>query len=187
MRIDWHCICGDAEASHSSRPEGEECHGWCQKTERDCNGKGYRPIPHTDRTPAFSAILTEARRHYMPKAYTCDLSSDYRALVTHAADAPTRFIWLLRRNGTELYRLNGTDAQSLQVAGAGYDYWTGEGRISEPEEDRTRAYYWNGKRLIEVDYEQGRRILRERAAHHQQPPLWLGQGQTEESEAGLHG
>lgn len=145
LHIDWHCLCGDAAASHVSRPEGEECHGWCQRTERDCKGKGYRPIAHTERTPAISAIFDAAGSRFLPKYWTCDLSSDYRTLI--AADAPRQFIWLLRTSGTELYRLGDDDEPLTVQAGlAGLRYWTSE---REGHAD-TLVFHWNGSALVEI-------------------------------------
>ena len=101
LDIDWHCVCGDAEASHRSRPESEECWGHCQKMARDCAGQGYRPIDHAGRTPAISAIFERAMLSELPEAYTCDLSTDYQSLLHYTGS----FIWVARTSGTELYLL----------------------------------------------------------------------------------
>jgi hypothetical protein len=150
LHIDWHCVCGDAASSHVSRADKEECHGHCQRTARDCNGAGYRPIPHMNRTPAISAIFTAAGQVQWPKHYTCDLSTDYQVLTRD--DAPDRFLWILREMGTNLIHLDRTDEWTQ-----GYNRsalkWFAE---NHPE---AHVFHWNGFTLSEVNYDTARVLL----------------------------
>jgi hypothetical protein len=118
IHIDWHCVCGDGPQSHVSRPDGEYCHGHCQKTERDCDGRGYRPADHQDRTPAITALFAAAERANLPHAYTCDLSTDYQTLMQYDG----AFISVLRTNGTELYPLDNQPLRGLQASLSAYRY-----------------------------------------------------------------
>lgn len=161
MRIDWHCVCGDSEPAHTSRSDGERCNGWCQKTERDCNGMGYRPIPHVLRPAAFAAILAEAERRYLPKFFTCDLSTDYQSLIGQGGlllpdgGYHGRFIWLLRESGTEFYRLDDQQPQDYLHSKVGMDYWT------DPKQGHqdTLIFLWDGDELHEITREAGLTML----------------------------
>jgi len=167
IRIDWHCLCGDGLSSHVDRPEGPECHGHCQKTDHDCAGRGYRPIDQTRRTPAISAIFAAARQHFLPRAFTCDLSTDYQTLL----DYDGRFVWVLRQSGTELYRLDDVTPEALDYSIAAYRYWTGEGR-SRGDLDEQRVYVWDGESLQEHSAEEALFILRD--TRHTLDPLNAG-------------
>src|SRR5262245_26063074 len=101
MQVDWHCLCGDPLGSHRTTAEGEECWGHCQKTPRDCRGLGYRPIDHSGRTPAITAIFAKAIELGLPHAYSVDLSSDYRMLIGQAFS----FLWIIRENGSDIISL----------------------------------------------------------------------------------
>lgn len=145
LHIDWHCVCGDAAASHVSRATGEECHGHCQRTEKDCDGRGYRPIDHQDRTPAIEAIFTAAGssdKHW-PQHYSCDLSTDYQMLMR--PDAPERFIWILREMGTQLYPLD-QEAWSTGYTRGALGYF----RDNHPE---AHVFHWNGFTLEPINYD----------------------------------
>jgi hypothetical protein len=146
LHIDWHCRCGDAGASHQTRADREECVGHCQRTERDCQGRGYRPIPHTERTPAIEAIFTAAgsSEQRWPRYYTMDLSTDYQALMRD--DAPQRFLWILRESGTELYPL---DSMNLWTK----DYVRTALRWQEENHPEAHVFHWNGFTLDPVSYE----------------------------------
>jgi hypothetical protein len=163
MHIDWHCLCGDVGSAHVSYPEGERCVSHCQQTRYDCEGKGYRPIPHTDRCPAFSAMLQASRSKFLPKAFTSDLSLDYMRLMGTPTDREVReaytgrFIWVLRESGTEFYCLDGMTHQDLMGSLAGYAYWTGDGRGRDTQQF---VYYWDGQRLVEIEEHIGTRLIR---------------------------
>ena len=165
--VDWHCLCGDGPQSHVSYGDREECHGHCQKTERDCAGLGYRPIDQTRRTPAISAIFAAARQHFLPRAFTCDLSTDYQTLL----DYDGRFVWVLRQSGTELYRLDDVTPEALDYSIAAYRYWTGEGR-SRADAEEQRVYVWDGESLQEHSAEEALFILRD--TRHTLDPLNAG-------------
>lgn len=156
MNIDWHCLCGDSLSSHNSRADGEVCYGHCQRTERDCLSFGYRPIPHDGRNPAVSALLTEVNRYYLPRNYSCDVSTDYQALTGPDAYIG-RFIWVLRYNGTELYRMDEVTPTEAQGSLIGLDYWAENGTV---EDTPVRIYYWDTTVLQEVDLPTARRLLR---------------------------
>lgn len=145
LHIDWHCLCGDALASHTTRASGEECHGHCQRTEHDCRGFGYRPINHDARTPAIEAIFIAAGSSpdQWPRHYTMDLSTDYQTLIRE--DAPTRFIWILRESGTELYPLDMDDNWTPGYVRAALG-WQAE---NHPE---ALVFHWNGYTLEPVNY-----------------------------------
>ena len=165
IRVDWHCLCGDALASHADRPEGPECHGHCQGTPLDCKGLGFRPIDQTRRNPAIAAIFAEARSKFLPRAYTCDLSSDYQTLTGWNPKAQRfeepyegRFIWVLRENGTEFYRLDDVNPEYLSYALAAYKYWTGEGRGEEALHAQ-HVYLWDATGLNEIRPAQGEFLI----------------------------
>jgi len=165
IRIDWHCLCGDALASHADRPEGPECHGHCQRTPLDCKGLGFRPIDQTRRSPAIVAIFAEARSKWLPRAYTCDLSSDYQTLTgwnreTQQFEEPYegRFIWILRENGTEFYRLDDVTPEDLGHSLGAYKYWTGEGG-GDREQHPLHVYLWDATGLNEIRPAQGEFLL----------------------------
>lgn len=143
LHIDWHCLCGDALQSHVSRSDREECHGHCQATDRACRGFGYRPIDHSGRTPAISAIFQAAGEKQWPKHYTSDLSVDYQMLIR--PDAPQRFVWVLRESGTHLFPLQ-TSEQDQGIA-RGALHWLGD---NHPE---AQVYYWNGYTLEPTNYD----------------------------------
>lgn len=167
MHVDWHCLCGDVGSAHVSYPEGERCVSHCQHTAYDCEGKGYRPIPHTDRVPAFSAMLQAARSHFLPRAYTSDLSLDYMALVGTPTDRESReaytgrFVWVLRESGTEFYRLDGQTHHDLMGSLAAFGYWTGDGRGKDRQQF---VFYWDGSALHEIEEAMGTRLI-----HHAEP------------------
>lgn len=168
--IDWHCMCGDVASAHVSYPEGERCVSHCQKTAYDCEGKGFRPVPHTDRSPAVSAIFTAARLNFLPKAYTSDLSLDYQTLMGTPTDRDPdreaytgRFVWLLRQNGTEFYRLDGATHADLMGSLAAFQYWTGEGRGRDQEQ---YVFYWDGEYLSEIEAHSGVGLIRQADASY---------------------
>jgi len=138
IQIDWHCECGDGPASHYSRPDGEVCYGWCQQTDHDCNGMGYRPINHTRRPPAFAAMLEalwdvgKDGGERWPKHFTCDLSSDYKTILTLDEGQP--FIWVVREMGTHLLTL---DRESIGFTEQSCRYF-------ERQSEHVRFYVWNG-------------------------------------------
>lgn len=144
LHIQWHCVCGDVPESHVSRADREECHGHCQKTDHDCAGQGYRPIEHSQRTPAIEAIFTAAGSsdEHWPKHYTSDLSVDYKWLI--APDAPQRFIWILREMGTNLYPLDG---------GAPDGYVRAALRWMQSNHPEAHVFHWNGFSLVPVTYD----------------------------------
>lgn len=150
LHIDFHCVCGDAAASHVTRASGEECHGHCQRTAKDCRGFGYRPINHDARTPAISAIFTAAgsSEEHWPQHYSCDLSTDYQMLIR--PDAPDRFIWILREMGTQLYPLD------QEAWGTGYVKaalgWMAD---NHPE---AHVFHWNGFSLEPISYDTARAL-----------------------------
>jgi hypothetical protein len=148
LHIDWHCLCGDALTSHSTKADGERCVGHCQGTPLDCRGFGYRPIDHSGRTPAISAIFEMAGRLQMPKHYTCDLSTDYKALTV--PDAPDRFLWVVRESGTHLY--------PLQQVLAFNESWTAGYIMAsltyhEQNHDGAQCFHWNGYTLDPVNWD----------------------------------
>lgn len=151
LNIDWHCVCGDAAASHVSRADTEECHGHCQKTERDCLGLGYRPFDHSGRTPAISAIFKAAGEIRWPAHYTCDLSTDYQALA-RGVDAPSRFLWILRESGTHLIHLDKTDQWSMGYNRSSLD-WLSK---NHPE---AHVFHWNGYTLDEVNWDTAKTLV----------------------------
>jgi hypothetical protein len=154
LRIDWHCVCGDAASSHVSRAETEECHGHCQRTAQDCAGRGYRPIDHAGRTPAISAIFDMAGRLRIPTHYTCDLSTDYQMLTTYTGS----FIWVVREMGTHLYPLEPETSMSRDWQ---RDYVRSSLSYHEANRsDGQRVYYWSAAKaeLAEVDYDTAKAI-----------------------------
>jgi len=136
IQIDWHCECGDGPASHYSRPDGEVCFGWCQQTDHDCNGMGYRPINHTRRPPAFAAMLealwNAGGGERWPKHFSVDISTDYQTIIGLPEGQP--FIWIVREMGTHLLLL---DAESLGFAEQAARYF-------ERQSENIRYYVWNG-------------------------------------------
>jgi hypothetical protein len=151
IQIDWHCLCGDSAASHVSTAEGEECRGHCQKTDHDCLGWGYRPIAHVGRTPAISAIIAAAARNYWPRHYTCDLSTDYRALIDY--DGP--FIWVLRESGTHLYKLDWTRAEGPKEHDWQWGYVRSALQWLQANHPEAYVYSWSPLKgeLARVDFE----------------------------------
>lgn len=152
LHIDWHCLCGDSPASHVSRAAGEECHGHCQSTPKACRGFGYRPIDHTGRTPAISAIFTAAGQLGLPKHYTCDLSLDYQTLV--GPDAPQRFLWVVRESGTNIY--------PLEVIAFDENWTTGYLRAAltyhEKNHPEAQVFHWNGYTLSPINWDTARTL-----------------------------
>lgn len=152
MDIDWHCVCGDPGSSHSSRPDGERCVGHCQRTDHDCAGQGFRPIDHAARNPAITAIFAAAMQRELPEAYSMDLSTDYQALLSYEG----RFVWVLRNNGTEFYRLDDVRPEDLQHALVAYRYWA----LEEPNPN-THVYLWSGEGLGKIDPRMGEFVIQD--------------------------
>jgi hypothetical protein len=132
----------------------------------DCKGQGYRPIDQTRRSPAIKAIFEMARRTFLPKAYTCDLAIDYEALTgwnrqTQRFEEPYegRFIWILRQNGTEFYRLDDQTPEDLGRSIGAYRYWTGLDNHGGGAAEH--VYMWNGELLVEVTPQMGETLLRD--------------------------
>jgi hypothetical protein len=147
LHIDWHCQCGDTPQSHVSRSDREECHGHCQGTPKKCAGQGYRPIPHSGRTPAITAIFNAAGEVGWPKHYSSDLSVDYKILMGWEGrePAPERFIWVLREMGTHLYPLQ-QDEQGQGIA-------RGALRWLQSNHPEAHVFYWNGYTLSPANYD----------------------------------
>jgi len=153
LHIDWHCVCGDGPASHYTTEKGEQCYGWCQQTDKDCAGQGYRPIEHAYYpyawTPMIEAIGTDSER--WPKHYTIDLSSDYQ--VVRDLDESDEFIWVVREMGTHLYPLkylptdvHGFIRQALQY--------------HERNHEVAHVFHWTGETLERIDWSKARSLVR---------------------------
>ncbi len=130
------CRCDDFAASH--RRGTGPCMGWCDQT---C--QAYRPVPLDRTSSAWEALLAEATRVKWPEHFTCDLFRDWQLLTR--ADAPSEFVWALRRLGTELLILG--DASSA---------WQELLARHHPE---ARWYVWRAQRLMAVTPEEASRLL----------------------------
>jgi len=139
--IEWHCVCGDVQSSHVSRPDGEHCYGHCQHTTRNCGMRGFRPIDHADRTPAITSVFAAAEALRMPEHYTCDLSTDYQALIK--ADPDDEFIWLVRTNGTHLWFASDLHEDHKRFIRQSLDY------IAR-EHEEAHYFWWDGAELHEI-------------------------------------
>jgi hypothetical protein len=130
------CSCDDFAASH--RRGMGPCMGWCDQT---C--QAYRPVPLARTSSAWKALLAEAAHVKWPEHFTSDLFRDWQLLTR--ADAPSEFVWALRRLGTELLILG--DASSA---------WQELLARHHPE---ARWYVWRAARLMAVTPEEASRLL----------------------------
>lgn len=160
LHIDWHCECQDGPASHYSADDGEKCYGWCQGTDHDCAGLGYRPIAHTRRPAAFVAMLKAIGEdsERWPKHYSVDLSSDYKTVLD--LDDGDAFIWVVREMGTHLYPLKYIPDDKVGFIRQAMVYHARENTDA-------LVYVWNGTdKLSRITYDMAREIVRNAAAGH---------------------
>jgi len=163
LHIAWHCVCGDAESSHYTQEDGEMCYGWCRDTERDCAGRGYRPINHTRRPASFTAMLLaigeDGNHPHWPAHYTCDLSTDYQTIIRDLDDGDA-FIWIVREMGTHLYPLKWIPDDKNGFVRQAMVYHARENTDA-------LVYVWNGTdKLSRITYDMAREIVRNAAAGH---------------------
>lgn len=130
------CRCDDFAASHR-RCTGP-CMGWCDQT---C--KTYRPVPLDRTSSAWEAVFAEATRVGWPEHFTCDLFRDWQLLTW--GNAPSAFVWALRRLGTELL-----------IPDDGIVAWQNLLARHHPE---ARWYVWRFGRLLEVTPDEASRTL----------------------------
>jgi len=114
----------------------------------------YQAIPHTRTNDAWRAMKAALRGNPWPESYACDLSTDYQQVVlggvwrggqitvpSRAWDVPERFVWIVRRLGTQVIDPANTAGREM------YDWHIAN-------EADAQVFAWNGRTLIPSTYAQ---------------------------------
>lgn len=107
----------------------------------------------------FHLLLSEAARIGWPRAFCSDLYLHDREKLELNPDEP--MVWVLRENGTHLYRINCDTTGEMNYCRAVLQYWSGEDKLNlipNPVE-RPRFYLLIEESLRLVDWKTARDAL----------------------------
>lgn len=126
---------------------------WFEPSPGDC--QSYEPALIASTTPAFDAILAQARAVGLPRLYTSDLFRDYQILTGRTgrgeATIPYTFLWTVYDCGTHMVRLlePSPEGQRAIRRDEGSVFWLNS---VEHSSGRKRWFHWSRHLLVEVDH-----------------------------------